>query len=273
LYEIYLSMVCAILITLYGIWRFVEPGAREVIDWILLISVVTFQAVYFLLAFPLYQDYSWRLYRKVGSDKKFRGIYKNYLIYLGLLKFDFMFSVINIVVSGAAVLQHMLWLSIDLSNLVVQIAFLIMGWQAMSRESNVLGIIFFVLMPFGPAYIIYFFLELHIQNFLGQTYDKKALSIVFIVTGSCALVLRLTLLPFAIIAFRSFGLGLKNLEFLKKQSNLNNDEGEDSSSEDINEVEYDFHETPDDKKKEEKDWNYSEIIRNTHALDDSYVKM
>ncbi|KXS16862.1 hypothetical protein M427DRAFT_55192 [Gonapodya prolifera JEL478] len=52
-----------------------------------------FQLVDLVLAWKLYQEFGWRIYKKIGADPRMKNMYRWYQIFLMLLKFDFFFAV------------------------------------------------------------------------------------------------------------------------------------------------------------------------------------
>lgn len=53
--------------------RFVQPYTNRIMDYVYLILTCTCQLFFFAVAYSLKTEYTWRLYRKAGADKKFRG--------------------------------------------------------------------------------------------------------------------------------------------------------------------------------------------------------
>ncbi|KAJ1565271.1 hypothetical protein HK096_003710 [Nowakowskiella sp. JEL0078] len=55
------------------------------------VIIAVFEAVYIFLAFKLYHEFGWKIYKKIGADPNMRNMYRQYQIFLMLLKFDVFF--------------------------------------------------------------------------------------------------------------------------------------------------------------------------------------
>jgi hypothetical protein len=264
LYEIYFSIGVSALLTGFAVYRFFEAFTNEADDYILFLVLVVSQVFYFIVAYPLHQEFGWRVYRKVGSDKQIRVIYKRFLIFITLLKFDLMFALINILTSGKGVYNTGWNLALDIIAGVIMLLFFFLGWKGMKREIPWATAVFFGLSIIEPIYIVYNIIELSNSPRLSPdaNYSEKAIAVLFIATACLFLVFRMLVMIFAVMVWRSYGKGLKDILLAKpylKEKKV--------SIQDENDVIYDIQDTA-----EPPEWSLEDVITNTYAAD-VYVKM
>jgi len=267
LYELYTSMAVSLLLTGFGIFRFVSHYEDPTIDLIFLITVITAQLFYFIAAFPLHQEYSWRLYRRVGSDKRIRGMFKTYLLFIAILKFDLMFGFINIITSGNGIQNEGYQLGFDIVDGVTLIAFFAFGWLGMKKEIRWMIVIFFCLSPINLLYIAYWFVNIHKTSQLdGIIYKRTAIAVLYIITGTFAAICRFFVVPAAVVVFRNFGNGLSQLSEPRHRQVHKEDDNPSKDLDGEEDIIYDV------KGDGEIDWTLEDVITNTYA-EDVYVKM
>ncbi|ODQ54386.1 hypothetical protein SAICODRAFT_77792, partial [Saitoella complicata NRRL Y-17804] len=79
--------------------QFLKDGVNGADLWddlkpfLIVIPVVVFvgQVCYFYLAWRLYKDFGWEIFKTLGADRRIRRLYKAYQIFVCLLQFDFFF--------------------------------------------------------------------------------------------------------------------------------------------------------------------------------------
>ncbi|KAJ3335876.1 hypothetical protein HDU93_004189 [Gonapodya sp. JEL0774] len=85
-----------------------DPEALKSIKPALVVIPVilgVFQLVDVFLSWKLYQEFGWRIYKKIGADPRMKNMYRWYQIFLMLLKFDFFFAVSFTIQFLALILQ------------------------------------------------------------------------------------------------------------------------------------------------------------------------
>lgn len=268
LYELYAAMFQALLSTGLGIFKFVEPSSNDWVDISFLVVTCSCQLFYFAVAYSLRQEYTWRLYRKAGADKSFRRIYKQLLIYKMFSKLDIMFGIVNVVSAGLYVLGNSLVAGIAWSMLVFHFLFHLIGTYAVNREITRLTMVYFGLFAVSPVYVIYMMYYMYTSKHTSPQYLTMAH--LFTVTGILDLIVHICLFAFAVVTYRNYGRGLKDLEFLKKKKakgQTSTTHGDDDELEDLDEdVDYvEYAESKDGGG--DNDWSLFDVIRNTYAID------
>ncbi|CAG8771608.1 12966_t:CDS:2, partial [Ambispora leptoticha] len=68
---------------------------------------IPYSAVYFAIAllssfisFKLYQQFGWKIYKKIGADLKFKALYMKRLIFVTLLKYELYFFLLFVILNG-----------------------------------------------------------------------------------------------------------------------------------------------------------------------------
>eukprot|EP01129_Flabellula_baltica_P015145 TRINITY_DN7513_c0_g1_i1.p1 TRINITY_DN7513_c0_g1~~TRINITY_DN7513_c0_g1_i1.p1 ORF type:complete len:360 (+),score=51.50 TRINITY_DN7513_c0_g1_i1:104-1183(+) len=217
LYELYATMGTKFLSTAYAIYRVLferDDWPEEMVyDIIFLTCVLLFQIIYLLFIPSLHRDYSWRLYKKVGVDNEKRRIHKNYLIFMTLLKFDFMFFFINAIISGKGIFNFETDYEyiFDLIAIIVSILTLGVGWYAFKNGKLGGTLVFFFLSLIGPVYVGYnIYLSFTPTGFQQANYF-------FFITAVFAVVLRIFVYIFAYIVLKNFD---SRLEYVDPRNEL-----------------------------------------------------
>lgn len=176
--------------------------------------------VFTFLAYKLYLEFGWHIYKKIGADLSMRDRYKMYQIFIMLLKFDFFFFL------GFSVQYLALLILTSESDLatadaksgivkqliehivlscVVTIAMLLLAYWGLIREKKNYIYGFIVGSFASMAYFMYMLVEIsqHPQNYQGTK--------IFLTFFLCVdMVLIIATVPVSVICLRNFGLGLMN---------------------------------------------------------------
>ncbi|CAM0139858.1 hypothetical protein VKS41_000844 [Umbelopsis sp. WA50703] len=172
------------------------------------------------LAYKLYLEFGWHIYKKIGADLSMRDRYKMYQIFIMMLKFDFFFflgfsvqylalliltseSSLTPEDSKAGIMKQLV--EHIVLSCAVTIAMLLLAFWGLIREKKnyIYG---FIIGSFASmAYFIYMLVEIsqHPQNYQGTK--------IFLTFFLCVdMVLIIATVPISIICLRNFGLGLMN---------------------------------------------------------------
>ncbi|KAI9272449.1 hypothetical protein BY458DRAFT_539723 [Sporodiniella umbellata] len=176
--------------------------------------------IFIFLAYKLYLEFGWHIYKKIGADLAMRDRYKMYQIFMMLLKFDFFFF-LGFSIQYLALLIVAWWPTAESSeahastvreliehivlSCFVSIAMLILAYWGLRREKKPQMYLFLVMCLVSMGYYIYTVVEIANNpiRFLGS----KAFLTFFLCVD---LALILVSVPIAIICLRNFNLGLMN---------------------------------------------------------------
>ncbi|KAI8339998.1 hypothetical protein BC941DRAFT_419146 [Chlamydoabsidia padenii] len=182
--------------------------------------MITSSVVFCFLAYKLYLDFGWYIYKKIGAEQAMRDRYKMYQIFMMLLKFDFFFF-LGFSVQYLALMIVVWWpdtiTAEEQNNLVheliehiilscaVTIIMLILAYLGLRRERKVHMYLFVFLSIASMAYFIYTLVQisLHPEKFIGS----KAFLTFFLCVD---MVLILVSVPVSIVCLRNFNHGLMN---------------------------------------------------------------
>jgi len=206
LYELYAAIGAKFLSSGFAIYRFVNgimgdwDHLEMWFDITLAVFVLFFQILYFFFLYPLYKDYRWRIHKKVGYDEEFKKIHKYYLIFLTLLKFDFLFFFTAAIVSGEGVFNYTVNaydFIIDIVAMIVAIVTMFVGWFSF-KKGNVAGsIVFYFLCAIAPVYIGY-------NLYLLFTEKQSLTRVFFFTTAAIAAIVRIFLIVYSCIVLKHF---------------------------------------------------------------------
>lgn len=250
LYELYSGMVSSLCFCSYSVFRFLLPYNNDWGDFLLLFLSCSFQITYLAIAYPIYKEFSWRYFRKLGSDPFLRQLYKGYLQFSTLLRFDFLFVFVNLVLSitelefSSPLVEVPFMLLMSLSY----IAFYMCGYHGVRYEYKSIIPPFFIFGMIGPTFIIFLFLETWIN--LPTQWD--ILTVCTFCTASISFIVRFQLLGQAWICYQNFGKGfqIRKMRKKKKEEFITNENV--GTNEQL---------------------TVQDVIQNTYALADVYIKL
>ncbi|KAI8391439.1 uncharacterized protein BYT42DRAFT_556854 [Radiomyces spectabilis] len=182
--------------------------------------VILSSLIFCFLAYKLYLEFGWHIYKKIGADLAMRDRYKMYQIFMMLLKFDFFFF-LGLSVQYLALLIVAWWpesktpderssLVVELIehvllSCVVSIVMLVLAFYGLRLEKKVHMYLFNILALTSMGYYIYLLVQ------ISQNPDRFLGSKAFLTFFLCVdLVLILVSVPVSIICTRNFNLGLMN---------------------------------------------------------------
>ncbi|KAN0031673.1 hypothetical protein ACTFIV_005538 [Dictyostelium citrinum] len=115
----------------YHIWTF----NRDVVNSIRFISVLVFIPLNISLGIFSYKKFGWKLYRKIGTSIELRKLYKNYQIFLSLIKIDVFIS--GLVVSNLILfyLNHIYEIYINVVVFLLNFVWALVGYHSIKKEN------------------------------------------------------------------------------------------------------------------------------------------
>jgi len=209
-FELWGFVAVSIIIFAYSLYRFLNPATdRTYVLWAGFIVTTVLEPTNLVLAIFVYKSFGWRAFRKLGTDKDLLTMYQSYQIFSSLLKLDLFLGVIGVVMVGMFVI-HGTELYIDIGALIITFLWVILGWYGVRYERLWFMVIFFVLCPLEPIYIVIritflFFLSMDFSNPFFPPLMTFAL---------LALVNRVVLVIWAALVTRHFGRGLREKAFV-----------------------------------------------------------
>ncbi|KAG0257769.1 hypothetical protein DFQ27_004951 [Actinomortierella ambigua] len=152
-----------------------------------IVLMVLFSAVFIFMAYKLYKEFGWSIYKKIGADLQMRDMYKVYQLFIMILKFDIFFwlgfsaqflTVVWLqsqevafgqeIVRSSDVLSRKDFINIMVMHLVLStgasIVLPMLAWWGLKRESKIAMSCF---LTAGLATLVYNVMKLH-QVFTEQ---------------------------------------------------------------------------------------------------------
>ncbi|KAI7858281.1 hypothetical protein BDC45DRAFT_554357 [Circinella umbellata] len=176
--------------------------------------------IFCFLAYKLYLEFGWHIYKKIGADLAMRDRYKMYQIFMMLLKLDFFFF-LALSVQYLALLCVAWWpeatteeaKSIIIKELIehvilsclVSVVMLCLAYWGLRREKKLVMYMFHVLAATSQGYFIYLLVQIfsNPDRFVGS---KVFLTFFLIVD----IILIVVSVPVSFICVRNFNHGLIN---------------------------------------------------------------
>jgi len=235
LYELVAFMAVTTLMLGYGILKFFVTE-KDIFDFVLITTVFVSEILYIILVYPIYRNYRWIFFKKVGGDTKFREMYQRWQQYKSILKFDLLFGILILITSGLFTQinftaeqldtkHEIMDLLLNLGTCLITVAVFVCGFFGVKKEIKSMMTAFFVLCTTEPIYIGFKLYDLRGDQNFAQ----------FVVFAFLALVCRVTVVVFAVLCFKNFSKGLKNFEYLKQDKQqsfirVEDDEEDDETS-------------------------------------------
>ncbi|KAI1317633.1 hypothetical protein EDD11_008061 [Mortierella claussenii] len=186
------------------------PALTESINPLLIVVVCVIgvsQCIITWLAYQLFQEFGWKIYKKIGADPNMKKMYRAYQIYLVLIKIDLFFFVgfsIQFIYLTLSASDAEYWLTILVLPLTILILFIAV--YAVRHESRRWMSTFIVAMFCGVAY----FLFKVVRMYYGDKSTKYDGIIMFLTlfAALCLLTILVTIAN-AAVCYRNFDKGLR----------------------------------------------------------------
>jgi len=172
------------------------------------IMIACTEVMYCLLAWKLYREFGWVIFKSLGADRRIKKMYLAYQVFVCLCKFDlfffFAFSLqFLLLVLAKADIER--WLT--LAAMPFTICLMVAGYTAARREIKWLMGMFIAGCVAGSAYFCFKLFRIYLHSSTREDYETaKASLTVFSVLS--LLLLLFTIVQSAIV-MRNFGRGLK----------------------------------------------------------------
>jgi len=219
MYELYAAMFLSLFVTGWSIWRKIEPGIKNSVEDIFLISNCITQLIYICVGWFLYKEYGWVLWKKAGSDVNKQKMYKSYLLWSCFQKLDMTFCSYCLLFSGQGIYNFGWETGVDIGMGVLLAITIVTGYIFVKKEWSLLTKIWFVILPIMPIYVIVLF---YLQNDFPT--GDYSLYIPFRICGALLFISRLLLVYYTIVLINFYGKGLINLTSLEPDKNLIDDD-------------------------------------------------
>ena len=159
------------------------------------------------LAFKLFLEFGWKIYKKIGADPRMKNMYRSYQIFLTLLKVDFFFFMAFSVQFLVLVLDSAdPEFALTLVALPVTVLVLMAAVYGLRNESRSIMSVFIVGCLLAIAYFTFKLVRI---NAASQAYKYLYTERFLTFFASLSLLAVVLTLVNAIVCFMNFGHGLK----------------------------------------------------------------
>lgn len=166
-----------------------------------------FSLLFSFLAFKLYLEFGWKIYKKIGADPKMREMYRWYQIFLMMLKLDLFFFIAFCAQFLYLVLQQNdPEYALTIAALPIAVIIIVLAVYGLKREDKLIMIVFMFGLLLAIAYFIFKLVRIQQPDQARKYVDsKRYLTFFSILTLLCVFIT----LVISIICYRNFGKGLK----------------------------------------------------------------
>ncbi|KAF8985969.1 hypothetical protein BGZ46_000055 [Entomortierella lignicola] len=210
-------------------YRFLDPQwtARQLTDslnpflYVVAVVIGLTQVIVVWLAYQLFQEFGWKIYKKIGADPNMKRMYRAYQIYLVLIKVDLFFFIgfsiqfVYLTLTRRSA-DPEYWLTIIVLPLTLPILY--SAVYAVRHESQRWMSSFIVAMLCGVAYFVFKVVRMYFGDKVGNYIGVKKFLTLF---ATLCLVTILATIANAAVCYRNFGKGLKSQIIKESQETLN----------------------------------------------------
>ncbi|KAJ6574894.1 hypothetical protein B0H19DRAFT_618043 [Mycena capillaripes] len=185
----------------------------SVLTTIIPIVIGTAQAAYMALAYKIYLEFGWKVYKFLGADRRTRSLYAKYQIYECLVKFDVFFWVGFSVQFIWLVLVDRGWeFYVTCAALPLSLVLLVEGHLAARHENK--WMMYTFISGCGGAMLYFLYKVLKFRDTADYLHVWKTLTVFSVI----AILLLTATIVFSIMVLRNFGRGLKDALMRKSMS-------------------------------------------------------
>ncbi|KAF8927704.1 hypothetical protein BGZ47_001988 [Haplosporangium gracile] len=161
------------------------------------------------LAYQLFQEFGWKIYKKIGADPRMKRMYRAYQIYVVLIKMDLFFFV------GFSIQFIYLTLTKDTNDpeywltivvLPLTLPILYIAIYAVRHESRRWMTVFLVAMHCAVAYFVFKVVRMYVGV---KVVNYQGIRVFLTLFAALCLVTILATISNAAVCYRNFGKGLK----------------------------------------------------------------
>jgi len=187
----------------------------NVLTTVLPIVISIAELAYIALAWTIYNEFGWKVYKFLGADRRIKKMFAAYQIYQCLIKFDVFFWVGFCVQIAWLVLDsHSLEFYITLAALVLSVVLLVEGHLAARYENKWMMISFLSGCVAAMVYFSYKFIKIILHKSSPEfSHVWESLSTFAVI----AILLLVMTFIYAWMVMRNFGRGLKD-QIARKQA-------------------------------------------------------
>ncbi|KAK5582967.1 hypothetical protein RB653_004557 [Dictyostelium firmibasis] len=191
----------------YHIWTF----NRDIVNSIRFISVLVFIPLNIILGIFSYKKFGWKLYRKIGTSIELRKLYKNYQIFLSLIKIDVFIS--GLVVSNLTLfyLSHIYEIYINVIVFLLNFAWALFGYHSIKKEDKKVFKIFLFTSWITIGFYIWRMTLIILDIVNGTNAENRRIQFAVPILLFCIISIfeRAMVLFYSMKAFSNFNKGLK----------------------------------------------------------------
>lgn len=184
----------------------------------IIVILIVFAVSFAFIAFKLYQEYGWNIYKRIGADLQMRRRFTIYHVFVMVMKFDILLFIsfstqyICLVIYPEVGFATNFYVHLTVSVFICIVMSALAFWSVKSENGN--GMICFGLGCFGI--MCYFVYKLVIINLPCDPYycskDRFASSRYFLTVFTCLCIIFSIVTIFGSrMCYQNFGKGLKNI--------------------------------------------------------------
>ncbi|KAF9960790.1 hypothetical protein BGZ72_005955 [Mortierella alpina] len=184
---------------------------NELLPFLIVVIVVigVTQCIVTWLAYQLFQEFGWKIYKKIGADPNMKKMYRAYQIYLVLIKVDLFFFVgFSIQFIYLTLFKRTAdpeyWITIMVLPLTIVILYIAV--YAVRHESRKWMITFLVAMHCGVLYFVFKVVRMYVGDRVMNYEGVRNFLMLF---ATLCLMTILATIANAAVCYRNFGKGLK----------------------------------------------------------------